>query len=63
VTPAAVALAFDSATRQVPVTPAVDGARRPASWSDARRRAALGRGHRAESAVKRVTEVLAEPCR
>jgi YbbR domain-containing protein len=63
VTPAAVALAFElSATRQVPVTPAVDG--RPAPGFVVGTLAAEPRSVEVigpESAVKRVTEVLAEP--
>jgi YbbR domain-containing protein len=63
VTPSAVALAFElSATRQVPVTPAVDG--RPAPGFVVGPLAAEPRSVEVigpESAVKRVTEVLAEP--
>jgi len=63
VTPSAVAMAFElSATRQVPVVPAVDG--RPAPGfvvgplvAEPRSVDVIG----PESAVKRVTEVLAEP--
>jgi len=63
VTPSAVAMAFElSATRQVPVAPAVDG--RPAPGfvvgplaADPRSVEVIG----PESAVKRVTEVLTEP--
>jgi YbbR domain-containing protein len=63
VTPSAVALAFElSATRQVPVLPAVDG--RPAPGFVVGRLAAEPRTVEVigpESAVKRVTEVLTEP--
>jgi YbbR domain-containing protein len=63
VTPSAVAMAFElSATRQVPVVPAVDG--RPAPGFVIGPLAAVPRSVEVigpESAVKRVTEVLTEP--